>query len=84
MYIYENEYDNSISRLAKYIVSKEKVQKVLPMFNYDTVEDFVNHFKEIEADLLTVLNRDYRYHSCFESAPLLGSFIKSEEIATVR
>ena len=83
-YIFENEYSNSISRLAKLLVSKEKVQKVLPMFNYDTVESFVSRIKEIEENTQNKRYRDYRYPSCFESAPLLSSFIKSEEIATVR
>lgn len=83
-YIYENEYNNSISNLAKLLVSKEKVQKVLPMFNHDTVESFVSRFKEIEDNISNKRYRDYRYPSCFESAPLLGSFIKSEEIAMVR
>jgi len=83
-YIYENEYNNSISRLAKILVSKEKVLKILPLFNHDTVESFVSQFKDVETNIQTKRYRDYRYPSCFESAPLLGSFIKSEEIATVR
>ena len=83
-YIYENTYNNSISRLAFLIVSKEKVQKILPMFNHDTVESFVNQFKEIEKNIRTKSYFDYRYSSSFESAPLLGSFINSEDIATVR
>ena len=82
--VYENEYNNSISCLAKLLVSKEKVQKVLPMFNHDTVESFVSRFKEIEENISDRIYRDYRYSSCFESAPLMGSFIKSDEIATVR
>ena len=83
-YVYQNEYNNSISQLAKQLVSKEKTLKFLPLFNHDTIESFVNQFNDIETNMQTARYRDYRYSSCFESAPLLSSYIKCEEIATVR
>lgn len=58
--------------------------KILPLFNYDTIESFISQFMDIEENIQTKRYRDYRYSSCFESALLLGSFIKGEEIATVR
>lgn len=83
-YIYDNDYNNSIYILARLLVSKEKVHKILPLFNHDTIESFISQFMDIEENIQTKRYRDYRYPSCFESAPLLGSFIKGEEIATVR
>ena len=83
-YIYDNTYNNSIRALARLLVSKEKMLKLLPMFNHDTLESFISQFMDIEENIQTKRYRDYRYPSCFESAPLLGAYIKSEDIATVR
>ena len=83
-YIYENEYNNSISSLAKRLTSTEKLQQIIPLFNFDDKDSFVEKFRSVEENMQNKRYRDYRYHSCFESAPLLGFFIKSDELGSLR
>lgn len=83
-YIYVNEYTNYIARLSRALISKEKVNKVIQMFNYDTKEEFIKKVADVEEAISEGKYRDYRYNMAFESAPILGTTIKAEEIASVR
>ena len=44
------------------------------------IESFVDKFKEVENGAPEIHNH-YRYNMAFESARILGDFIKSDEIA---
>ena len=83
-YIYQNEYNNSITSLGKKLVSRERINKILPLFNFADAESFIQHFAEKEQEISKGLHRDYRYPSAFESAPLLGFSIKAENLGKVR
>ena len=81
-YCYENRYDSSIGNFALKLVSNLHVEETLPLFGYDNVESFIGKFKQIE-ELENNPYHDYRYLGAFESAQLLGYFIKSDKIATL-
>ena len=83
-YVYANEYDNFITRLAKQLSSKEKLTKIISLFNYDTVESFIEKCTEVEKAMSQGKYRDYRYSSAFESAPVISGAIKSSELGTLR
>ena len=81
-YIYDNRYSSLLGTIAKKLVSREYLQTILPLFGYDKVDDFIKKFKSVEEDKSKY--RDYRHHASFESAHLLGDFIKAEQIASLR
>lgn len=83
-YIYDNEYNSSLGAIAKRMISREYMQEILPLFGYGKVEDFITKFKSIDEVIKGGTYRDYRYSGSFRSAPLLGCYIKAEEMATVR
>lgn len=82
-YIYDNEYNSSLGAIAKRMISREYMQEILPLFGYDKVEDFITKFKSIEDEPQGTY-RKYSYSGSFESASLLGDFIKAEQIGSLR
>lgn len=83
-YVYDNEYKNYIVRLSKKITSKEKLDKVLRLFNYETSDKFIERCTEVENSIKQGEYRDYRHSGAFEPAPLISYTVKAEEIGTLR
>lgn len=83
-YVYANSYTNYISKLGRQLLSREKLKKVLLIFNFDTPEEFIAKCDEVEKAMSEGKYRDYRYNMAFESAPVLSGTIKAAEIGTVR
>ena len=83
-YIYLNEYNNVVLKMAKELVSKEKAEKYMVLFNYDNLNDFKSKVREVETMIKEQQLKDYRYPEAFESAPLIGYGIKASDIGTVR
>ena len=82
-YIYDNEFHSVLAQMGQKMVSKEYVQEIIPMFGYNNLDDFVSKFKTVE-DEHSEIAQQYRYSGAFNSARLLGDFIKSDQLATVR
>ena len=82
-YIYENRYNNSIEKIARRMISREYLQEIIPLFDYDSADEFIEKIKSKEESL-NVDYKNYRYSGAFESAPLLGYYIKAEQIAKLR
>ncbi|MBE6990116.1 MAG: hypothetical protein E7426_05165 [Ruminococcaceae bacterium] len=82
-YVYSNRYNSEIERFSKKLTSHEFAQEVLPLFGTETVADFYKKVKEIE-DGSQEKYREMRYRGCFESAPLLGNYIKAKDIGSFR
>lgn len=82
-YIYDNRNTSVIAFFAQKIASKEFLNSVLPIFNYESADGFITKFKEIESGDFK-RQRAYRYHSYYEYAPLIAYYIKSEDIAKYR
>lgn len=83
-YVYANEYSNYITKLARQLISREKLKKILPVFNYDTEEEFKNKCELVEKGISEGKYKEYRYNMAFESAPLLSEHIKASDMGTVR
>lgn len=83
-YIYDNQFNSNIRLMAKKMVSKEYLKKVIVLFNYGNIDSFKSKFMEIEEMIQRGELKEYRYPMSFEDAPVLGVFIKSSELGTVR
>jgi len=83
-YVYANEDNNYITKLGRQLLSREKLDKILQIFNYDHAQSFIDKCIEIEKSIQNGFYRDYRYSSAFESAPLISFSIKASQIGTVR
>lgn len=79
-YCYDNEFNSSIAQMAKKLISKEYLKRVLPVFGYQEPSEFAAKIKKVQesGDF-----RDYRYSGAFNPAYILGYFIKAETIATL-
>ena len=82
-YIYDNDINSCIGAFARQLVSREKLKDVLLIFNYSSEREFIKAFKDVEKRLLGGEFREYRYSSCFESAQIMGSFVKAEQLGSV-
>lgn len=82
-YIYENQYNSSIEKIAKKMISREFLQEIIPLFGYDNTDEFIEKFKSME-EVIKGDYKEYRYSGSFECAPLLGYYIKSEQLAKLR
>lgn len=69
---------------AEKLKTKEFLQSVVTLFNYDSVEQFISRYKEIEDIFSQGKLRDYRYSGAFDSAPILCQYLKSSEIGQYR
>ena len=83
LYIYESKYDRMFGDFASKMISQERTKEILPLFGYESIEEFTKKFAEVEADNSNQY-KNTRYSSCFESAPLLEYYIKSDRIATLK
>ncbi len=80
-YIYDNEFKSVLMEYGAKLKSKEWVNEINKIFSYDTVDTFIEKFREIEKHPEEI--KEYRYSSSFTSAMVLGNFIKSDEIGTM-
>lgn len=83
-YIYHNQYNNSIALLGRKLVSRERIRRILPLFNFPDMESFIQNFAEKEQEIAKGLYHECRYPSAFEAAPLLGGEVKSSDLGTFR
>jgi len=83
LYVYDKEYNSQITGFAKRMISKEYVEDILPLFGYKSIDGLKVRFQEVEG-LPTKAIRDIRYNDSFDSAKILGDYITSDKIATLR
>lgn len=82
-YVYDREYYSRIGAFARQLVSKEKLEDAVKIFNYPSVAEMSKGFKEVEEKIKRGEYKDYRYSSSFESAQILGNFVKAEQLGSV-
>ena len=70
-------YTAAIQPIAIHMQSREFLSKFILLFGYDTIDEFVKKYKEIENDKEL---REYRYPSSFDPAPALVYLIKSDKL----
>lgn len=79
-YCYENEYNSSIARMAKKLISKEYVDTILSIFGYQKPSELAIKIKEVQE---SGNYRNYRHRGAFDPAPILGYFVDTSIIATL-
>ena len=82
-YVYDNEYKSALGQMVRKMSSKEFAQEILPLFGYDTIDDFKARIKMVEDDKSNQY-RETRYPEAFESAHLIRDFIKAEDVGKYR
>lgn len=83
-YIYDNEYSSVLGILGRKFVSREFMTRILPLFGFDTVDEFGLKIDEITKKFRNGEYRDIRYHYALNEAPILSEFVDQEQMATVR
>lgn len=84
-YIYgQKDYKSALRPWAIKLSSKEFTESVIELFGFDSYDDFIKAFTEIENRCAKGEYRDYRYRESFGCAPLLCHFIKGKEIGQFR
>ena len=80
-YCYDSEYDSVLAQFAKKLISKRYFNAVLPVFCFDTVDEFVENMKKLNSEGQRM--REYRYSGAFEPANIIGYFIQPDVIGTL-
>lgn len=83
-YIYEREFKRSLQPFAKKMMSKNWLIRVLPLFGYNSIEQFKEVFETVCDRRKNGEFSEYRYEMAFDSAPLLCSFIQPNEFGTLK
>ena len=80
-YCYDSDYDSVLGRFAKKLISKRFLNDVLPVFCFDSADEFVENMKKLNSDGKQL--REYRYSGSFEAANIIGYFIQPDVIGTL-
>lgn len=83
-YIYDNEYKSVLNAFCQRLVSKEYALKLLPLFNYESVDDLKKYFEDRAEKIKTGEFKYIRYPNAWQEAPLFNSYIDYVKIATAR
>lgn len=83
-YIYDNEYRSTLGSFAKRFISRNFIKKVLPLFGYESIEEFKSKMESVAQNIAERKFREIRYNEAWRSAPLLNEMIETEEIAKTR
>ena len=83
-YIYDNEYASAIGTFARKPISKECVEEVLPLFGYDSVNSFIKKMEQVSGNIKQRMYKGIRYAEAWSDPGIIGSFIETEKVASVR
>ena len=83
-YIYDKEDDSITSNWAVRLSSREKLDQMLTLMNYDSVEQFKKKFTEADERIYNGDLHHFGYSAAFRNVPLFGKYIKASEIGTQR
>ena len=70
-YIYDNEYSSVIGNFARKLISRERVEEMIPLFGFDTVEAFKTKMRKVEEELRERKYRDIRFAESFNDPVLI-------------
>lgn len=80
-YCYDSEYDSEVARFAKKLISKSYLNTVLPIFCFDSADEFVDNMRKLASGKQRL--REYRYNGAFEPANAIEYFIQPDAIGTL-
>lgn len=84
-YIYGANYETNVLKpFCVQLLSKERLETILPMFNFNSTTAFIDAFKSIDNDYQNGVFEKYRYTNAFETAPVMCQYIKGAEIGKYR
>lgn len=79
-YVYGGYQNKYLRNFANKMKSIEHLSDTAKIFGYDKVEKFKEKFIDKETLYKNGTLRPYRYGGCFESAPILCQYVKSEDL----
>ncbi len=83
-YIYNNEYVSEIKAMSIKLASNEYLTDVINIFNYENINEFVNHVKLIANKIFANEIKRSGYSYEFYDIPLISDYIKIEAMGTLR
>ena len=65
-------------------IGKECVEEVLPLFGYDSVNSFIKKMEQVSGNIKQRMYKGIRYAEAWSDPGIIGSFIETEKVASVR
>lgn len=82
-YVYNtDEYRGLFATYSKRLVSKEYLENMLSILDFESIDAFKEQYKSVEEKFHNGDLREYRYNSCFETAKNFWNYMKTEELGT--
>ena len=82
-YVYNtDEYRGLFATYSKRLVSKEYLENMLFILDFESIDAFKEQYKSVEEKFHNGDLREYRYNSCFEAAKNFWNYMKTEELGT--
>ncbi|WEG33871.1 TIR domain-containing protein [Amygdalobacter indicium] len=82
-YVYNtDEYRGLFATYSKRLVSKEYLENLLFILDFESIDAFKKQYKSVEEKFHNGDLKEYRYNSCFEKAKNFWNYMKTEELGT--
>lgn len=82
-YVYNtDEYRGLFATYSKRLVSKEYLENILFILDFESIDAFKKQYKSVEEKFHNGDLKEYRYNSCFETAKNFWNYMKTEELGT--
>jgi len=82
-YVYNSdEYSGAFATCSKRLISKEHLEKVMYVLNFESIEEFKTQYKNVELKFKKGELKEYRYNMCFETAKNFWDYTETVELGT--
>ena len=82
-YVYDQGHHSVLEAFSRKMASREYAQELLPLFGYETIGELKDKMRFVLSEPQT-RKRDIRYAIAFESVPLLNTYIKVDDVGSLR
>lgn len=80
-YVYNSdEYRGLFATYSKRLVSKEHLEEMMFILNFESINEFKEQYKNVEEKFRKGDLKEYRYNSGFETAKSFWDYMKSEDL----
>ena len=83
-YPYDDRFSSYLSSIGRKLVSREFALEILPLWGYDSLDEFITNYKEKEEDIKNGKYNTTKYNMCFNRPFLLSDFTSFESIGKYR
>ena len=80
-YVYNQDQSGGLfAKYSKRLISKEYMQNMMYILNYESMDEFKENYKKVETRLLNGELKEHRYNSCFVVAKSFWDYTRADDL----